>query len=376
MSNKHLHIVSFNVPYPANYGGVIDVFYKIVQLHQAGIRIHLHCFIYGREEQPELEKYCEELHYYPRKEGAIYALHFRPYIVVTRSSESLVQRLLLDDYPILIEGLHCCQLLNDNRLSKRFKLFRESNIEHIYYFHLFKSERNWRKKLFFLSESIKLKIFERAVSKAQLMLTVSQSDTLYFKEKYQSSMVHYLPSFHPNNKVESKTGVGNYILYHGNLAVAENHLAAMYILKHIVPKSKQQFIFAGLNPANDLMELIDKSKNASLIANPDDAKMTKLIQEAHVHLLITFQATGLKLKLLNVLYSGRFCLVNDEMLSGTGLDNLCEVANSDSEILQKLEALFIRDFSAEQIQIRNNVLAENYSNQVNVKKLISFCYEN
>ena len=25
----HLHIVSFNVPWPADYGGVIDVYYRI-----------------------------------------------------------------------------------------------------------------------------------------------------------------------------------------------------------------------------------------------------------------------------------------------------------------------------------------------------------
>ena len=29
---KHLHIVAFNVPLPANYGGVIDVFYRLKAL--------------------------------------------------------------------------------------------------------------------------------------------------------------------------------------------------------------------------------------------------------------------------------------------------------------------------------------------------------
>ena len=37
---KHLHIISFDVPYPANYGGVIDVFYKLKALHAEGIKIH------------------------------------------------------------------------------------------------------------------------------------------------------------------------------------------------------------------------------------------------------------------------------------------------------------------------------------------------
>ena len=50
MQNKHLHIISFDVPYPANYGGVIDVFYKIKALHAKCVKIHLHCFEYGRAE--------------------------------------------------------------------------------------------------------------------------------------------------------------------------------------------------------------------------------------------------------------------------------------------------------------------------------------
>jgi len=43
-SGKHLHIISFDIPYPANYGGVIDVFYKLRALVSAGIKIHLHAF--------------------------------------------------------------------------------------------------------------------------------------------------------------------------------------------------------------------------------------------------------------------------------------------------------------------------------------------
>ncbi len=32
MPDKYLHIISFDIPYPPNYGGVIDVFYKLKAL--------------------------------------------------------------------------------------------------------------------------------------------------------------------------------------------------------------------------------------------------------------------------------------------------------------------------------------------------------
>ena len=56
-----LHIVSFDVPFPPNYGGVIDVFYKIKALHKLGVKIILHTFDYGRGKPTELNNYCEEI---------------------------------------------------------------------------------------------------------------------------------------------------------------------------------------------------------------------------------------------------------------------------------------------------------------------------
>ena len=51
LENKKLHLISFDVPFPANYGGVIDVFYKINSLHKIGVKVILHCFQYGREKE-------------------------------------------------------------------------------------------------------------------------------------------------------------------------------------------------------------------------------------------------------------------------------------------------------------------------------------
>jgi hypothetical protein len=66
-SEKKLHIVCHDVPWPADYGGVVDLFYKLKALHAEGVKIILHCFLYGeRSRQDELNKYCEEVHYYKR----------------------------------------------------------------------------------------------------------------------------------------------------------------------------------------------------------------------------------------------------------------------------------------------------------------------
>lgn len=146
MKPKHLHIVSFDVPYPTNYGGVIDVFYKLKALYQQGIKIHLHCFKYGRAEALALKNFCEKIYYYERKMNKTQLFDSLPFVVITRSSEKLIKNLLKDKHPILFEGLHCCYHLNDERLQGRLKIVRTHNIEHDYYKNLEKVEKSIFKK--------------------------------------------------------------------------------------------------------------------------------------------------------------------------------------------------------------------------------------
>ncbi len=370
-----INIVSFDVPYPANYGGVIDVYYKIKALFECGVKIHLHCFEYGRGEQKKLEEFCEKIYYYKRNTSIINHFSVLPYIVKSRQSALLLQNLLKNDFPILFEGLHTCSLMQDPQLKNRYKIFRESNIEHEYYLHLAGAEKNAWKRLYFQREAKKLQNFEAIVADASLILTVSKEDNIYFQKKYPATRVEYLPSFHPNNQVNSHIGKGDYILYHGNLSVAENSLALEFLIQNVFSKITYPVIVAGLNPAPALKNLINQYQNTRLIENPDELEMEKLISNAQLHCLYTHQATGLKLKLLNVLYSGRFCVCNSKMVHGTGLDDLCLLADTPEQIIETIHTYFTMGFSNDTIHQRIKVLGENYNNGLKAKKLIELIGE-
>src|SRR6478752_4986254 len=111
----------------------MDVFYKLPALQALGIQIHLHCFDYGRSEQTELKKYCVSVNYYERFLGHKGISNTLPYIVSSRKNEPLLENLLKDDYPILMEGVHCSYLLFDNRFSRRTCFVRLHNVEYQYY---------------------------------------------------------------------------------------------------------------------------------------------------------------------------------------------------------------------------------------------------
>ena len=99
--------------------------------------------------------------------------------------------------------------------------------------------------------------------------------------------------------------------------------------------------------------------------------MQRLIQQAQINLLITFQPTGLKLKLLNALYNGRFCVANKEMLFGSGLESLVEVTNDDAEIIAKIKDLEKREFTLEDIENRKQFLSKLYSTKERINLMIA-----
>ncbi len=375
MSERHLHIVSFDVPYPPNYGGVIDVFYKIKQLHLKGLKLHLHIIEYpGRERAAELNNYCESVDYYQRLTGMQSAFSIHPYIVNSRRSPKMLDNLLKDNYPILFEGLHSCYYIDDKRLKDRILIYRESNIEHQYYYHLFKAEKHWGKKAYFLMESLKLRIYQKKLRHADIMLAVSKEDACYLKRKFTGSKVYFLPSFHANVNVSSNPGKGNYFLYHGNIEVPENVSAASFLIKKVFAKSPHKLIIAGMNPPKSVYDLASKHDNIQIIANPDDTTIFKLIREAQANILVTFQASGLKLKLLNTLYQGRFCIVNSTMLNGTDLEKLCIIGNKAADLRRIINDISNESFTEDIIGQREETLQQNFSNTINADRMINIIF--
>ena len=372
MTENHLHIIAFDVPYPANYGGVIDVFYRIKALSDSGIKVHLHCYEYGRGRQMALERLCCEVLYYKRDTSFLRQLSIWPYIVTSRNSEGLVKQLMKDNYPILCEGLHTTAILNDNRLRDRKIFVRAHNVEHDYYRALGESEKRVWKRLFYKAEAWKLRRYEPILSKAKGIFAITQSDADYFAGKYQN--VSLIPGFNALDSVCSESGRGDYVLYHGNLSVRENADAAEWLIENVFSKLEIPCVIAGLNPSDRLQKLASDYVNITLTANPDDAEMIDLLRQAQINILVTHQPTGLKLKLLNALYNGRFCLVNADMLQGTALQTLCVVKDDPEEIIAEIKRLMDEDFTEEDIEERDAALHQLYRNDENAKKIVGLIF--
>ncbi len=359
--------MSFDVPYPADYGGAIDVFYKVKALHAAGIAIHLHCYEYGRGHQKALEQYCEKVWYYPRKTGLPGLSLTLPYIVSSRRSPMLLQRLVEVDAPILFEGVHTTYHLGNAALQNRFKAIRIHNIEHDYYAQLSKKEGSLLKKIFFNKESGRLEKYENNLGAAQSIIALSRADHLYFEGKYPGSSHLFVPPFHPYDSVNSKAGSGDYCLYQGNLSHPENQEAALFLLREVFPETGIKLVVAGKKPGTEVADACNVLPNCRLIPDPDETTMRELIANAHIHVLPTFQQSGVKLKLMSSLFGGRHVLANPAMLYGTGLSNeICTVATTAADFIAAISKLINVPFSNTDITTRARLLT-SYNNSINAK---------
>jgi glycosyltransferase involved in cell wall biosynthesis len=353
-----------DIPYPADYGGVIDIFYKLKNLHKLGIEITLHCFEYGhRFANDMLDKYCHQVIYYPRIRG-IKGLHTSlPYIVSSRRNNQLLKNLLADESPILFEGLHTTFYANHPSLSHRKKILRAHNIESDYYKQLAENTNSILKKIYFSFEANRLLFYEKNLASFDAILSISESDFSFFQKEYPSAKHILVNAFHKYDEVISKTGKGNYCLFHGNLSVTENVKSVEYLVKEIFPAIDFPLIIAGKNPTDSLLSL--QHEKIKIIANPSEDELENLIQNAHINVLPSFQHTGLKLKLLYALFAGRHCIVDDTQIEST-LKNSVHIAKNKSDFIEKIQSLLEKEFSIEEIAIRKKALT-SFDNLANAR---------
>ena len=371
MPDKHLHIISFIVPFPVNYGGVFDIYHKLVALHKAGIKIYLHCFTENNRQQPELNNYCDKIFYYPRRKGVAGISFKLPYIVASRMDKRLLARLQLDNHPILIEGIHAAGFLLHFAPTNRKIILRLHNVEHDYYRQLFLSSSSTINKIYYHIESELLRKFESKIAHLpHLILAVSSQDVITYQQRFGVKNIDVLPVFTGFSNDEPSAGVGYFCLYHGNLSVAENEKAVAWLLNEIFDASPIPFVIAGKNPSPQLKQFIARFENARLVSDPSMEKMQSLIVDAQCNVLPSFNVTGVKLKLINALFHGRHCIVNQAAVAGSGLESICHVVKTPQQFRETVHLLSELPLERDEIITRKKVLNTLFDEDKNCAKLI------
>ena len=373
-ASPHLHVVSFQVPFPPTYGGIIDVYYKLRALKATGCRLTLHTYRYRCAEAPELAAVADRVSYYDRATGPASLLSTLPYIVYSRRNPRLIEALAADDAPILFEGLHTCFFLNHPALRDRFKIVRAHNIEHAYYSELAKAAPPGYRRAYYRMEAGKLRRYEPQLRHADALLAITPDDRAYFQKQYPGLRAEWVPCFYDDRRPQATSlATAPYVLYHANLSVAENVRAAAFLLDEVVPRLAPgtRVVLAGKSPAEALKRKAADRPNVRLVADPDQPTMDRLIAEARVNALLTFQSTGIKLKLLHALAKGNgHCLVNTPMLTDRALSPLCTVADTPDELAAAIRRLLADASDTRALDARAAYLHAHYDPADNARRIL------
>ena len=370
MQNKTIHIISLDNPFPPTYGGVIDIFYKIKAIHSLGYGIHLHCFVNETPaENSGLESFVEKVYYYKNKKSPLRFLSAKPYSVSYRADRQLVLNVAGISAPILFESLKVAG--NMDCFSTGKKILRMHNIEHDYFFGIAKSESNWLMKLVYNLEGFKYRFFEPQIGKFDEVVTLSIKENNYINAKFKKS--HYIPLFHGNETVKQLSGFGKYAIYSGDLRTSDNKKAVRFLVDAFNQLGDYPLLIAVRDNFDFVEGLIEKSKNIVLVKLQDYGHLQSLLEEAHINVMISFQESGTKLKLVNALFNSRHCLINRNMVDDDKVLKICHLASTKEEFVAAVQHL--RDVPYTDYMERKKVLDEVFDDRKNAQKLMEIIFK-
>lgn len=375
--SRFLHIVSPIAPCPTYCGSAIDIFTRIKEFHKKGVKVLLHYFDDKNCgcDTAGLDNCCAEINIYERKDAAECLSLQAPYFVNSRCNKELVETINKDGHPVLFEGIRGTGIINDINAEDRKICVRVHNEESVYNRELARCSSNPAKKTYYLAESVLAKKYLSALPPNCMYACISIQDKEYL-EKFGFEDVRYIPAFPAWQKVTSETGIGNLCLFHGNLSIAENEKAALWLLCNVFNKVRVPFIIAGKDPPRSLQKAAGLCQNTCIVSNPCNTEMEDLVQKAHINILPAFSKnnTGTPLKLLHALYEGRHCVVTPALVEGTGLNEACHIGTNARALASIISQLYYRPFEAEEIELRKNLLYPTYCNEKNIDAFIDYLW--
>ncbi len=367
MQKKPLHIVSFDNPYPPVYGGVIDVFYKVSAL-SAHFDIYLHCFVdYDQQPANELKSLVKQVYFYRRHKKRNFLKLFSkiPFAAVSRYNLQMANIIQSVDAPILFEGLQTTYLLKKHDFSARKLLLRLHNLESNYFAGSHQSETNPIKKWLYASEAKKYKSYEQIIGRFDSVLTLSVAETKFVQTHFGNAA--YIPVFHGNDHVADLSHFGKYALYHGDLRLPDNKRAVRFLVEVFAEIPDYPLVIASGSGKDFVEELVKTHPNTSYAQIQNQQHLDALLHDAHLNVMLSFQESGTKLKLVNALHKSRFCIINRNMVDDQDLQGLCEIAETKSEFIAAVNRLKSVPYS--EIAKRKEVLRQVLDDSVNATKI-------
>lgn len=362
---KSLHFVSMDVPYPPNYGGIIDVFYKLKAFSYFGIEIDLHLFGFNENNVGIFKKYAKNVYFYQIHQKPYYLLQKYPLSVRSRDSKLFYERIKSLKAPIFFESLKTTFILNKYNLDDYPKYLRLHNIEQNYFFGLARSEKNIFKKLLFYIEARKYINYEKIHHEFDEVFTLSKFEQDYTEKKFNKG--NFIPVFHGNKSFQLLSEKGKFALYHGDLRTSDNRKVVSFLIE-VFKEIDYPFVIASSTKEEWVKSKIQNFNHIKFVRLKDFDHLRELFESTHINISWSFQESGTKLKIINALFNSRFSIINKNVIDDEVISNLCVKVSDKSELINAINELKDQPFIASNEYV--NTLEYYLNNKLNAGKIL------
>ncbi len=346
---KKILIVTGDFVYPPNHGGRVDVWNRILVLHEMGFWIHLICTVKKRPEPAHIkivEDKVQRLSFALRKNRAIDMIYGQPLQMVSR--KSLESTKLEDKYDfLLLEGTYVYRILSNSGLHADIFMLRMHNNESVYFSSLANAEHSLLRKFYYWVEAKKFRRIDRKIiQKVPNILFISHSEKEYYEKRYESIHGCFLPaSVQLNFKKRARNN--HTALLIASFFMENNREAIRFYLEKIHPLIKipdYQIIIAGNSRKSSidwLIRLTSPYKNVRIYDSPENLQPLYEISSVFINSMLN--GAGVKLKTINAIVEGLPVISTTVGNEGTGLHPEIEilVADDAKDISRKIEQLLL-----------------------------------
>jgi hypothetical protein len=366
---RSLNIISGHIPCPSTLGDAQQTYWLLEALVAAGIQVHLYTYsesdsTIDTTNNPQLSKICSSIKLYPIQQGHRNFSFSAPYATGKYLNAQLINDVKENNFPILIEGLGPCGLVLSTELEHRKIWVRLLTYAPNYFRYLQERSNTPLKKLFYQREAVLSKRILKKINQRVNWIVTSETDKKIVEDILLGGAIQILAPFNAkSNAITSKTGLGNYCLFQGNLSDAATHKTARWLLTHVFHNLKVPFVITGNNPAPSLTALAHEQPHTCIVANPSSSERQDMIEKAQIIIQPSFIKEGADEALLEGIKKGRHCLTNAK--SETGILGGCYHQGTSANAFQEIIIqLYHHPFSEEEIETRKRWIATEKTNEV------------
>ncbi|PJW16165.1 glycosyltransferase family 4 protein [Geobacillus sp. WSUCF-018B] len=372
MKSKIL-IVASDFPYPPNHGGRKDVWDKIVLLHKLDFNIDLLVTIKSQpspQNLKEVKNYVDNIFLVERTYNLFDFISILPFQLKSRKKLKYCSLKTYYKY-VILEGDYVFLLTNNNSLQYDHMILRLHNDEASYFFDLYRSEKRWLNKLYYLLEAVKFKLMQRKIiKKIKNIMFISKDEMRRFTIKFPEINPLFLP---PNVNLDHFHNIhdkklSKKVLFIGSLFMINNREGLIWYLEKIHDKVSEidkeySLTIAGNSNGESLDWLVSQintckfKHNITIIDTP--SSLEEIYREHTIFINPMLHGAGVKLKTIEAIQKGLVVVSTLKGVEGTGLQDKVHVliGKDEDEFKDKL-ILLLNDF---ELVKRLSDEAQNYA---------------